>query len=186
MIRSYILLALVWSAFALHAEIKVGDTLQIYLKGVPASEKPKVDGRYVVGESGTIRVPLADVSLKAAGLTGEQLARKMEAVFRTAEIYTRPTVEVVTNDAPEPAAARVSVGGQAKRAGVVAFRPGMTVVQAIQAAGDMTPFGTKKRITVERDGKVIKLDLRQPAARNFKLRVDDTIVVDQRGPFDGE
>ena len=186
MIRSSILLALVWGALPLHAEIKVGDALQIYLKGVPASEKPKVDGRYVVGESGTIRVPLADVSLKAAGLTGEQLARKMEEVFRKAEIYTRPTIEVVTNNAPEPASARVSVGGQVKRAGVVAFRPGMTVVQAIQAAGDMTPFGTKKRITVERAGKVIKLDLRQPVARNFKLRVDDTIVVDQRGPFDGE
>ena len=69
MIRSSILLALVWGALPLHAEIKVGDALQVYLKGVPASEKPKVDGRYVVGESGTIRVPLADAGPEARTLS---------------------------------------------------------------------------------------------------------------------
>ena len=97
------------------AEIKVGDSLIVILKGVPGNEKTKVDGKYVVGESGTIRVPLADVSVKAAGLTGEQLARKLESVYREAEIYTRPTIEVVTNDVPEPNRAQVSVGGQVKR-----------------------------------------------------------------------
>lgn len=186
MIRLSILLVAMAGVFPLHAEIKVGDSLEIYLKGVPSGEKAKVEGRYVVGESGTIRVPLADVSVKAVGLTGEELARKMEAVYRSEEIYTRPTIEVVTNDDVGPAKAQVSVGGQVKRAGIVAFRPGMTVVQAIQAAGDMTAFGTKKRIMIERDGKVIKLDLRKTASRNFKLRADDTIVVDQKGPFDRE
>lgn len=183
-IRALILLVAVSGALPLGAEIRVGDSLQIFLKGVPASEQSKVEGRYVVGESGTIRVPLADVSVQAAGLTGEQLARKIEAVYRAEEIYSRPTIEVVTNDDPVAAQAQVSVGGQVKRAGAVPFRPGMTVLQAIQAAGDMTPFGTKKRVTIERRGKRIKLDLRQGAARSFKLQVDDTIVVQQKGPFD--
>lgn len=170
----------------IRAEIKSGDSLKIYLKGVPASEKAKVDGPYVVGKSGNIRVPLADVSVSAVGLTGEQLARKIEAVYRAAEIYTRPTIEVVTNDAGPDTRAQLSVGGQVKRPGPVPFRSGITIVQAIQAAGDMTLWGTKKRVHVERDGRRVSLDLRKGADRNFKLLANDTVEVAQRGPFDTE
>jgi len=180
---------MVLAVFALmpaSAEIKVGDSLNIFLKGVPASEKAKVDGAYVVGKSGTIRVPLADVSVAAAGLNGEQLARKIEKVFREAQIYTKPTIEVVTNDVTPPTQAQVSVGGHVKRSGPMPFRPGLTIVQAIQAAGDMTQWGTKKRIFVERGRQRIVLDLRKGEHRNFKLLADDTVTVDQRGPFDGE
>lgn len=168
------------------AEIRVGDNLQLILKGVPAAEKAKVDGAYVVGASGSIRIPLADVSVRAVGLNGEQLARKIEAVFREAQIYTKPTIEVVTNDVVGATQAQVSVGGQVKRPGPQPFRPGLTIVQAIQAAGDMTMWGTRKRVQVERNGKRFTLDLRKGDHRNFKLLANDTITVDQRGPFDGE
>ena len=168
------------------AEIKLGDSLKIFLKGVPASEKAKVDGQYVVGQSGSIRVPLADVSVSAVGLTGEQLARKIEAVYRAAEIYTKPTIEVVTNDITAPTQAQVSVGGKVNRPGPQPIRPGLTIVQAIQAAGDMTMWGTKKRVYIERGGKRFALDLRKGDHRNFKLLANDTVTVDQRGPFDKE
>ena len=168
------------------AEIKVGDNLKIYLKGVPAPEKAKVDGAYVVGKSGSIRIPLADVSVSAAGLNGEQLARKIEAVFREAQIYTKPTIEVVTNDVTASTEAQVSVGGKVVRPGPQAFRPGLTIVQAIQAAGDMTMWGTKKRVYVERNKERFTLDLRKGAHRSFKLLANDVVTVNQRGPFDGE
>ena len=50
----------------------------------------------------------------------------------------------------------------------------------------MTMWGTKKRVYVERDGRRIALDLRKGADRNFKLLANDTVEVDQRGPFDAE
>ena len=168
------------------AEIRVGDTLQIIIKGVPADEKPRIDGKYVVGGAGTIRLPILDADHPAAGKTGEKLARSIERAYREAEVYTSPTIEVITNDVAPPAAAMVSVGGEVKRPGPVPFRPGMTIVQLIQAAGDMTIYGTKKRVYVTRGRKTFELDLRKDAHRHFEMMGDDTVVVDHKGPFDGE
>ena len=114
------------------------------------------------------------------------MARKIEAVYRAAEIYTKPTIEVVTNDITAPTQAQVSVGGKVNRPGPQPIRPGLTIVQAIQAAGDMTMWGTKKRVYIERGGKRFALDLRKGDHRNFKLLANDTVTVDQRGPFDKE
>ena len=54
------LLVVLWgSMLGLRAEIKPGDNLTILIRGVPAGEKQKIEGRYVVGKSGTIRIPIA-------------------------------------------------------------------------------------------------------------------------------
>ena len=97
--------ALCACAAIVRAEIKSGDSLFIYIRGVPAAEKPKIEGRYVVGKSGTIRLPLADVAVTARGLTAESLARRIEAVYREEEIYARPSIEVLTKDIPKTAEA---------------------------------------------------------------------------------
>lgn len=162
----------------LGAQIKVGDYLQIYIRGVPACEKPKVEGQFVVGETGTIKIPLADVSVMAKGLSAEKLARKIEAVFREAEIYTRPNIEVITADAPLKSGAQVSVGGEVERSGPVAYRPGMTLVQAIHAAGGIGTFGSKKRVFVTRGKKRWTIDLRTAEGQRFPLMNGDTIEVD--------
>lgn len=80
----------------------------------------------------------------------------------------------------------VSVGGMVKRAGPVAYRLSMTLLQAIQAAGDLTLFGTKKRISLTRGEVAKKLDLRKKEYQQFLLKTEDKIVVDQKGPFDRE
>ena len=170
----------------LHGGIRVGDSVRIIIRGVPADEKPKVDGNYVVGKQGTIRLPILDLNHSAAGKTGEQLARSIEKAYRDAEVYSTPTIEVVTNDEAPPAVATVSIGGEVKSPGPVPFRPGMTIVQLIQAAGDMTMFGTKKRVDVTRGKETFRLDLRKSSHRLFEMKVDDTVVVDHKGPFDGE
>ena len=181
-----LLVLLVALSVSLHGEIRVGDNLQIIIRGVPGVEKPKVDGNYVVGARGTIRLPLIDQDHPAAGKTGEQLARSIERAYRDAEVYTTPAIEVITNDDAPPAMAVVSVGGQVQRPGPVPFRPGMTIIQIIQAAGDMTPFGTKKRVDVTRGKETFRLDLRKRPHRLFEMKGDDTVVVNRRRPFDGE
>jgi protein involved in polysaccharide export with SLBB domain len=169
----------------LRGEIKAGDSLQILIRGVPVGEKSKVEGHYVVGRSGSIKVPLADVMVRAQGLTAETLARKIEDVYRKAEIYTHPCIEVLTKaiEGPLPGA-EVSVGGHVRRAGPVKFRNGMTLLQAVQAAGDLDPFGSKRRVFVTRGEKRWVADLRSPKGQSFALQSGDTIVVDRRKPFE--
>ena len=80
----------------------------------------------------------------------------------------------------------MSIGGRVRNSGPIAFRPGMTLLQAIQAAGDLDQFGTKKRIFLTRGKQAWKLDLRKKEAQQFKLKAEDTIVVDQKGAFERE
>ena len=71
-----------------------------------------------------------------------------------------------------------------RRPGPVNFRNGMTLLQAIQAAGDLTAYGTKKRIYVTRGERRWKVDLRSPKGQAFRLQSSDTVVADQRKPFE--
>ncbi len=175
------MLALCALASPVRSEIKAGDSLQILIRGVPSAEKPKVEGQYVVGKSGTIKIPLTRKMVTAAGLNAEKLAREIERVYREAEIYTQPSIEVITKEIEPPGGARVSVGGQVRRPGAVAFRNGMTLLQAVQAAGDLTAFGNKKRVYLTRGKKRWAIDMREQKGQGVLLQADDTIEVDQRG-----
>jgi len=108
----------------------------------------------------------------------------VEEAYKKSGIYVRPTITIEWN-APVTNHAVVSVGGRVKRAGTVPFRPGLTLLQAIQSAGDLDPFGTKKRIFHTRGGKRQTLDLRKQAHQNFILKPGDTLEVDQKKIGDG-
>ncbi|MDB4354158.1 SLBB domain-containing protein [Akkermansiaceae bacterium] len=172
--------------FIASGAIRSGDVLVLTIKGVPVGEKGTIDGEYVVGKDGQIKIPLADVMVKARGLEHEQLARSVENVFKKAGIYMRPTITVRSNAETPGDRSLVSVGGRVRRAGPVPFREGITLLQAIQAAGDLDQFGTKKRIFLTRGKQAWRLDLRKPEHQQFKLEAEDTIVVDQKRPFDAE
>ena len=164
--------------------IKPGDILDLSIKGVPPSEKAMVDGRYVVGSNGQIKIPIADQMLVARGLSHDQLARKVEQVYKKSGIYMRPTITIVSNLEREPENVVVSVGGRVKRSGPIPFRRGITLQQAIQAAGDIDAFGSKKRIFLTRAGKRHVISLKTTKGRNFTLQPGDTIVVDQKKAFE--
>lgn len=168
----------------LHAQIKTGDVLEISIKGVPAKEKTLIEGNYVVDQDGQIKIPLADVMTKAAGLDHAALSRSIEKVYREKGIYVHPAITVQGSARQIAEGARLSVGGKVKRPGPIPFRERMTLMQAIQAAGDLDLFGSKKRVFLTRKGKAIVLDLRKPEHQNYLVRPDDTIVVDQKNAFE--
>ncbi len=62
----------------------------------------------------------------------------------------------------------------------------MTLLQAVQAAGDLNPFGSKKRLFVTRGDQRCVIDLRGAKGQSFALQSGDTIVVDRRKPFERE
>lgn len=166
------------------AGVEIGDSLKLTMRGVPNPEQQQVNGDYRVGEGG-LRLPLLANRLSVRGLTEDQIAAAVEKAYRDAGIYQNPSVEVaiVRGDGQRPDGAVISVGGQVNRAGVVPFRKGITVVQALQAAGDRTPFGGRN-ITIFRGKKMIRLDYRKPEHKNFELLPDDTLSVEQRGNFE--
>jgi protein involved in polysaccharide export with SLBB domain len=170
----------VWAS-PVRSEIKAGDSLRILIRGVPVGEKAKVEGQFVVGKSGTIVIPLADVAVRAQGLSAEALARAIENVFRTAEIYTHPNIEVLTKGIEaQGLGAEVSVGGHVRKPGPIRYRNGMSLIQAIQAAGDLDPFGSKRRVYVTRGKSNWVVDMRTAEGRAFVVRSGDTVRVDRR------
>jgi protein involved in polysaccharide export with SLBB domain len=166
------------------AGVEIGNSVKLTIRGVPNPEQQQVNGVYRVGEGG-LRLPLLPTRLPVRGLTEEQVAAAVEKAYRDAGIYQNPSVEaeVVHGDGQRPEGAVISVGGQVARAGVIPFRKGMTVVQALQAAGDRNAFGGRN-ITIYRGKKLIRLDYRKPEHKNFELLPDDTLSVEQRGPVE--
>ncbi|MEO0018776.1 MAG: hypothetical protein RLZZ522_2059 [Verrucomicrobiota bacterium] len=177
------LVALTFAPVAM-AGVEIGDTLKLTMRGVPNPEQQQINGEYRVGETG-LRLPhIAPVRVR--GLTEDQIATAVEKAYRDAGIYQHPSVEVaiVRGIGQQPdGGAVLSVGGQVNRPGVIPFRKGLTVVQALQAAGDRNAFGGRN-ITLYRAKKIIRLDYRKPEHKNFELLPDDTLSVEQRGPLE--
>lgn len=118
-------------------------------------------GSTIVDRSGEIKIPVADTMTKAAGLDHASLARAIEKIFRANGIYLHPAITVRGSVQQVAGGARFSVGGKVKRPGPIPFRERMTLLQAIQAAGDLDLFGSRKRIFLTRGGKAMVLDLRK-------------------------
>ncbi|MDE0597135.1 MAG: hypothetical protein OSB65_17985 [Roseibacillus sp.] len=63
------------------------------------------------------------------------------------------------------------------KSGPIRYCNAISWIQAIQAAGDLDPFGSKRRVYVTR-GKGV--DLRTAEGRAFVVRSGDTVRVDRR------
>ena len=101
-------------------------------------EQSKFDGSYTVDSNGFIFLPLLNNGLKASGVSSSKLARKIEEAYREAEIYTNPRINVISNkdeEAQKIDAQIITVGGFVSRPGPVQFTRGMTLFEAVAAAG---------------------------------------------------
>ena len=144
----------------LMAGLEAGDQIQVTIRGIDPAEQQKLNGTYRIGESGGVRLPLLEQLVSARGLTAEQFARSAEAAYREAGIYSRPAIEVEAIQGKEQqGGALISVGGQVRRGGETPFRKGMTVLQALDAAGGHNDFGGRN-LMLFRDGKQYCLDFK--------------------------
>lgn len=164
--------------------MEAGEQINLTIRGVDPAEQQKISGIYRIGETGGVRLPLLDEPLSAKGLTPEQFARAAEAAYQKSGIYSRPAIEVETvQGTDQQGPAQVSVGGQVRRAGDSPFRKGMTVIQAIDAAGGRNDFGGRNLFLL-RDGKQYCLDFTNLAHKNIVLHPGDSIQVEQKGILD--
>ncbi len=167
------------------ADLEPGDKIQVTLRGVETAEQNSVNGTYRVGDSGQVRLPLLDRLVTARGLTPEQFARAAEAAYRAEGIYSKPAIEVEAlqgNEQPGGAAV-ISLGGQVRRGGESPYRKGMTVIQALDAAGGRNDFGGRNLLLL-RGGKQYCLDFLNLKHKNIQLLPDDSLQVEQKGVLD--
>ncbi len=159
-----------------HYVIGPGDTLHI---GV--WQNPNLSSTVTVRPDGRISAPLVQ-GIKAAGLTPDQLAG---AVRQRISKYVRdPVVTVVVSDFHGALGQQVSIVGAAAKPQSIPYRDNMTVLDAMIAAGGLTPYANGNAAVLIRDGKSYSLRLGDllrdgKMADNVPLLPGDTIVIPQ-------
>lgn len=179
------LLAFVCLACPVFSQIEAGTSVQITIMGVPGEEKAKIDSMYPVSEGGTINLPFVG-TMRAAGLRPEALAATIQNAYKSAEIYTDPTIQVVwTLEGGGVRTQVVHVGGFVRKTGPVAFQRNLTVWQAVQAAGGANEFGSLRRVKLYRAGKTQTYDIENPQFKQIPLQPDDTLEIPEKNIWGG-
>lgn len=172
-------IALLCLSTAVLAQIQAGRAINITISNVPSEEKSRIDSMYPISESGFINMPFIG-QVRASGLKSEQLASILEARYKEARIYTNPTFQVFISDVQGIEQQVVYIGGQVGRTGTVKWIKGLTLYQAIQAAGGYGTFGSKRRVELHRAGNYKTYDLSRTENMNIQLDANDTIVVPEK------
>jgi polysaccharide export outer membrane protein len=154
-----------------------GDTIQVFVW-----RNPDLTVTVPVRPDGKISTPLVE-DMVAVGKTPSHLARDIETAL--AQYVKAPEVNVIVTQ-PMSAFSQVKVIGQVLHPQSLAYREGMTVLDAVLAAGGLSQFAAGNRSLLERkhDGKTeqikIKLDSLVNAGdlkQNLPLEPGDVLVV---------
>lgn len=154
-----------------------GDTLQVFVW-----RNPELTVTIPVRPDGKITTPLVQ-DMIAVGKTPSVLARDVEKVL--AEYVRSPQVNVIVTQ-PASAFSQVKVIGQVLRPQSIAYRDGLTVLDAVLAVGGLGPFAAGNRAKVVRteNGKVTEIRVKLSSLvndgdlkQNIPLRPGDVVVV---------
>jgi len=166
------------------AQIRANEALDITITGVPDTDRADISRTYPVSEKGLINLPHIGI-LQAAGLDSMVLAKRIQDSYRKAEIFANPTVNVTVIGDKRLNQKTVVVGGSVVHPGAVQYRKGLTLWQAIQAAGGDNPFGAIRRVELTRGKTIRKFDLRKDASKRVLIEENDSIRVPPKRPFEG-
>ncbi len=140
--------------------LRSGDSIIVKLSGVPSEEISVVSNSYDIGDSGTINLPYIG-EVRAAGVRPSQLQKNIEGAYKSAEIFTHPTIQVTPNRTGEGNFQVIFVSGEVKTPRAVPITPGMTIHDAITSAGGPTDFAKMKAVKHTRGGVTSIRDLRK-------------------------
>ena len=155
--------------------IQIGDRVTVTFSGLPT---PLLPHEEQVREDGQIKPPLLVQPVTAAGKTVGELQDELHRLY-VPDLYKTLTVTVRIQER------YFFVGGEVRMPGQRPYLSQMTVVKAIQSAGDFTDFGNRKGVIVTRsDGTRLIVDCKK-AIKNPKLDPPiypgDNIRVPRRG-----
>ncbi len=149
--------------------LKVNDAVSITLSGIrePRTMTPVVD------EYGYIQLPYID-PVFALGKTSSELEREIRDAYIENRIYRSLTVNVV------PPAQSYFVRGEVRAPGRYQLSSGITLMQAIAAAGGYTDYAGVRRVRLVRGGRTRRINLRdieREPAEDIELKSDDVIII---------
>jgi polysaccharide export outer membrane protein len=154
-----------------------GDTLQVYVW-----RNPELTVTVPVRPDGKISTPLVE-DMIAVGKTPSQLARDVEKVL--GEYVRSPQINVIVTQ-PMAAFSQVKVIGQVVRPQSIAYREGLTVLDAVLAVGGLGPFaaGNRAKVVRQENGKSREIKVKLSSLvnggdmkQNIALRPGDVIVI---------
>ena len=155
-----------------------GDTFELNVYG-----EKELSGRYQVADDGTINFPLVGI-VSVGGKVPTSVARAIQDELQTKQILRNPSVSIFVL---EYASKRISIMGQVKSPGSLAWTAGMSVVRAISVAGGLTPLAAANDTIVTRteDGKpkryrVSVRRISEGQEQDFVLQAGDIVYVPER------
>ena len=160
--------------------LRAGDSIVIKISGVPAEEIAVVSTTYDISDNGTVNLPYIG-QVRAAGMRPSALQQSIQGAYRSAEIFTHPTIQVAPNRGEGANTQVIFVSGEVRTPSRITLSPGMTVSGSITAAGGFTDFASPRRVKLIRGGRSMELDCRQADSPGSLMSVQpgDTIVVPQ-------
>jgi polysaccharide export outer membrane protein len=165
------------SAVAPDYVVGPGDVIQVFVW-----RNPELTVTVPVRPDGKISTPLVE-DMVAVGKNPSALARDIEKVL--GEYVKSPQVNVIVTQ-PVSVFSQVKVIGQVARPGAVPFRQGMSVLDAVLAAGGLGQYaaGNRARIVRQENGKQTEIKLRLGALlnggdmkQNVLLKPGDVLLV---------
>lgn len=156
-----------------------GDVLEVFVVG-----EEKLPKEYEIQPDGTLDFPYTK-GIKVAGLEPRQIASAIRDQLVEAQFLVSPQVQVKVKAFNSK---KVQIIGQVTKPGPLAYQDGMTLVQAISAAGWFTPLADTNHVQVIRQvsgtksvNAIVSVDAITDNARaDVKLQQGDTIKIDQR------
>ena len=145
-------------------------------------QNPDLSVNVPVRPDGKISTPLNE-DMVAVGKTPSQLAHDIE--MKLSEYVRSPHVNVIVVK-PDSVFSQVKVIGQVVRPQAIAYRQGMTVLDAVLAVGGLTEYaaGNRARIVRMVNGQETDIPLRLNAlvnggdmSQNLSLKPGDVLVV---------
>lgn len=161
-------------------QVGPGDLIEVVVVG-----EEKLPHEYEVQPDGTLTFPYVETPLKVAGLEPRQIASSLRDSLIEAKFLVSPQVQVKVKAYNSK---KIQVIGQVGKQGPLPYQDGMTLVQAISAAGWFTPLADTNHVQIIRQtanggavNAIVSVDAITDNARpDIKLQQGDTIKVDQR------
>lgn len=160
-------------------QVGPGDLVEVVVVG-----EDKLPREYEVSADGTLAFPYVEQPIKVAGLEPRQIATSVRDSLIEAKFLVSPQVQVKVKAYNSK---KIQVIGQVAKQGPLPYQDGMTLVQAISAAGWFTPLADTNHVQVIRQtgtgavNAIVSVDAITDNARpDVKLQQGDTIKVDQR------
>lgn len=161
-------------------QVGPGDVIEVVVVG-----EEKLPHDYEIQQDGTLSFPYVEAPLKVAGLEPREIATSLRDRLVEAKFLVSPQVQVKVKAYNSK---KIQVIGQVSKQGPLPYQDGMTLVQAISAAGWFTPLADTNHVQIIRQvqgggavNAIVSVDAITDNARaDIKLQQGDTIKVDQR------